>query len=127
MPETLRYEQPAEGVARIVLDRPDTRNAQDKRMTYELNDAFDVAARDDAVKVVILAADGPHFSSGHDLRDRQPIADFSPVGTSGGFSLPAAEGHMAFEEELYLGMSGGGATSRSPRSPPCRASASPAR
>ena len=104
MPETLRYEQPAPGVARIVLDRPETRNAQDKRMTYELNDAFDAAARDDEVKVVILAADGPHFSSGHDLRDRQPMDDFSPIGTWAGFTQPAAEGYMAMEEELYLGM-----------------------
>ena len=35
--ETLRYEKPAERVARIVLDRPDARNAQNKAMTYELN------------------------------------------------------------------------------------------
>ena len=33
------------------------------------HDAFDIAAQDDAVKVIILAANGPHFSSGHDLRD----------------------------------------------------------
>ena len=35
-----------DGVARITLDRADVRNAQDKAMLYELNDAFDLAAQD---------------------------------------------------------------------------------
>jgi enoyl-CoA hydratase len=90
--DTVRYEGPEAGVARIVLARPETRNAQDKRMLYALNDAFDVAAQDNAVRVVILAADGPHFSSGHDLRDRSTMDDFTPVGCWGGFDLPGAEG-----------------------------------
>lgn len=41
--QTLLYETPAPHVARIVLNRPDTRNAQDTRLLYELNDAFDKA------------------------------------------------------------------------------------
>lgn len=102
--ESIRSERPADGVARIVLAREDRRNAQDKRMLYELNEAFDEAAQDDAVKVVILAADGPHFSSGHDLRDRSPMRDFTPVSCWGGFDLPGAEGWMAVEEEIYLGL-----------------------
>ncbi|MDQ1566368.1 MAG: enoyl-CoA hydratase [Actinomycetota bacterium] len=102
--ESLRYEQPAEGVARIVLAREETRNAQNKRLLYEVNDAFDAAGRDDAVKVVILAADGPHFSSGHDLRDKSRMDEFTPVSCWGGFDLPGAEGWMAVEEEIYLGL-----------------------
>lgn len=39
--EHVRYEIPAQGVARIVLARADARNAQDKRMPFELNAAFD--------------------------------------------------------------------------------------
>jgi enoyl-CoA hydratase len=101
---TVRYETPAAGVARIVLAREAQRNAQDKRMTYELNDAFDRAARDNAVKVIILAADGPHFSSGHDLRDRASMSEFAPVSTFGGFDKPGAEGRQAVEEEIYFGM-----------------------
>jgi enoyl-CoA hydratase len=73
-------------------------------MTYELNAAFDRAARDDAVRCIVLAADGPHFSSGHDLRDRSLIDEFETVGAWGGFSLPGAEGYMAVEHEIYLGM-----------------------
>jgi enoyl-CoA hydratase len=102
--ETIRWEQPADGVARIVLARPETRNAQDKRMLYELNEAFDAAAQDDSIKVVVLAADGPHFSSGHDLRDRSDMSGFTPVSCWGGFDQPGAEGWMATEEEIYLGL-----------------------
>ncbi len=99
----IRYEAPAEGVARIVLARAEARNAQDKPMLYALNAAFDRAAHDDSVKAIILSADGPHFSSGHDLRDTTQLSDFRPVGNWGGASLPGAEGHMAAEEEIYLG------------------------
>lgn len=99
----IRYETPADGVARIVLARPEARNAQDKPMLYALNAAFDRAAHDDGIKVIVLSADGPHFSSGHDLRDGSSMSDFDPVGTWGGSSLPGAEGHMAVEQEIYLG------------------------
>jgi len=102
--QTVRYESPSAGVARIVLAREAQRNAQDKRMTYELNSAFDRAARDSTVKVIILAADGPHFSSGHDLRDRSSMGDFEPVSNWGGFDSPGAQGRQAVEEEIYFGM-----------------------
>ena len=64
------YETPEPGIARIVMNRPEAANAQDTQFLYELNDAFDRAARDDSVKVIILAANGKHFSSGHDVRER---------------------------------------------------------
>ncbi len=106
--ETINYEEPATGVARIVLNRPESRNAQDTKLLYELNAAFDRAAKDDAISVIILAANGPHFSSGHDLREPDPIgalSDFDTVGTWCGFGCAGAEGWMAREKELYQGMS----------------------
>ncbi len=66
---TILYETPAQHIARLTLNRPEARNAQNMRLLYELNDAFDLAARDDAIKVIILAGNGPHFSAGHDLRE----------------------------------------------------------
>ncbi len=39
------YEAPADHVARIVLNRPNARNAQDTKLLYELNAAFDRAAQ----------------------------------------------------------------------------------
>ncbi len=98
-------EHPAPGIARIVLDRPAKRNAQTKQMIYELDAAFSAVAQDDAVRVIILAANGPHFSAGHDLGDYEtPMDAFSPVTNWGGFTLPGAEGYMAVEAEIYLGM-----------------------
>lgn len=73
-------------------------------MLYELNTAFDMAAQDDDANVIVLAADGPHFSSGHDLRDTTKITDFTPVTNWGGFGLPGSEGSMAVEQEIYLGL-----------------------
>jgi len=99
----IRYEGVTSGVARIVLARPEKRNAQNKTMLYELNDALDLAAHDDDCRVIVLAADGPDFSSGHDMKDREPMAH-KPVGTWGGFKQPGVEGHWAYEEELYLGL-----------------------
>ena len=94
----------SEGVARIALNRVEVRNAQDKAMLYELNDAFDLASRDDEVKVIVLAANGPHFSSGHDLADRTDVNEFSQVSNWGGYDKPGAEGRQALEEEIYLGL-----------------------
>ncbi|MBX3508479.1 MAG: enoyl-CoA hydratase [Parvibaculum sp.] len=106
--DTLLYENPAPHVARIVLNRPDTRNAQDTKLLYELNGAFDKAAQDNDVKVIILAANGPHFSSGHDLRERDAHAamkDYRTVGTWCGFECAGAEAQMAREKEIYIGFS----------------------
>jgi enoyl-CoA hydratase len=104
---TIRYdvvESSGHGIAVVTLDRPETRNAQNQRMTYEINAAFDDAARRPEVKVIVLQADGPHFSSGHDLRDREDPAQFDTVSTSGGFDREGAEGYMAWEEEVYFQM-----------------------
>lgn len=103
----IRYEEPETGIVRIVLARPETRNSQDTALLYELNDAFDRAAQNDSVKVIILAADGPHFSSGHDLRERLDGAmdGYSTVGTWCGFGCAGAEAQMAREKEIYLGFS----------------------
>jgi len=106
--ETLLYETPAPHIARIVLNRPDTRNAQDTKLLYELNDAFDKAAQDNDVKVIVLAANGPHFSSGHDLRERDTYAtmkDYRTVGTWCGFECAGAEAQMSREKEIYIGFS----------------------
>lgn len=102
----IAYESPAEHVARIVLDRAETRNAQNTQFLYELNEAFDQAAQDGDVRVIILAANGPHFSSGHDLREQNHADNMNAhtlVGTWSGIGKPGAESTMAREKEIYLG------------------------
>src|ERR1700691_3437315 len=70
MPEYkfVTYEKLDSGkVARIMLNRPEARNAQNRGLLVDLNDAFMEAEADDEVRVVILGGMGPMFSSGHDL------------------------------------------------------------
>ena len=100
------YEVPAPHVARITMNRPKARNAQDLQMTYDLNAAFDRAAQDDDIRVIIVAGADPHFSSGHDLRGDggKTWQDFPVVGNWTGFDKPGAEGLFAREKEIYLEM-----------------------
>jgi len=57
-----------DAVAVITLNRPQRANAQTMQMLDELDAAWARAAGDDAVKVIVLRANGKHFSSGHDLK-----------------------------------------------------------
>jgi len=103
--ETVVYEKLVEGVVRLSLNRPGQRNAQNLQMLYDLTAAFDEAAQDDGVKVIILAGEGPHFSAGHDLKrsgKSELGKDFPVVGTWGGFAQPGVHGHFAREQEIYL-------------------------
>jgi len=101
----IRYDKPSERIARIVLSRADKRNAQDMKMLYEINAGLDRATQDDQVRVIILAADGPDFSSGHDLTDKASrVGDYgAPVTGTGGFGLAGPEGYFAKEQEVFLG------------------------
>src|SRR4030095_6035873 len=54
-------------VARIITNRPRYKNAQSRLMIEELDHAFAAANADDEVHVIILAAAGETFSSGHDI------------------------------------------------------------
>ena len=54
--------------------------------------------------MIILAADGDHFSSGHDLRAGTDMAEIDPIGTWCCFDSPGAEGYMATEAEMYVGL-----------------------
>jgi enoyl-CoA hydratase len=66
--ETVRYETEGQ-IATITLNRPEAANAQNTQMIEDINSSFDNAEADDEVRVVILAAEGKHFSSGHDLKE----------------------------------------------------------
>jgi enoyl-CoA hydratase len=65
--EAIRYEVDG-ALATVTMNRPEVANAQNSELIDELDAAFDRADADDAVRVVILAAAGKHFSAGHDLK-----------------------------------------------------------
>ena len=57
-------------IATITMNRPDKRNALSTPMMLELTDAFKTLGKDqENVRAVILAANGPAFSAGHDLSE----------------------------------------------------------
>lgn len=107
MPEYqfVTYETLEEGrIARILLNRPETRNAQNRGMLVELDDAFRVAEEDDQVRVVILGGVGPLFSSGHDMGSAQAMAERTehPTAKINGATRPGAEGRMLQEWHYYF-------------------------
>jgi enoyl-CoA hydratase len=92
----------------VTMDRPDYRNAQNSKMTYALDRAFQRAVDDDEVRVIVLAGAGEHFSAGHDIGtpgrdldvhyDNEAIIWWDHVGRAGG------DLRYAREMEVYLGM-----------------------
>ena len=56
-------------VATITMNRPEKRNALSSEMMRELNDALRALSAEPEVRVIVLAANGPAFSAGHDLRE----------------------------------------------------------
>lgn len=105
-PSYILYDTPAEHIARITLNRPAQANSQDTHFLYQLNEAFDRAAHDDAVRVIILAANGKHFSAGHDLLEQdyaEHMGEHRTVLPLCGFHCAGAEAQMAREEEIYIG------------------------
>jgi enoyl-CoA hydratase/carnithine racemase len=104
-PVRVRYEIIAEGVAKVTLARPELANAQDMHMLYQLDQALVDAAEDAAVRVVILAADGPIFSLGHDIDACFSAEGVTARGFTSGLGAEAVEGSMAWEEEVFFGLS----------------------
>ncbi|MGH7136051.1 MAG: enoyl-CoA hydratase-related protein, partial [Pirellulales bacterium] len=58
-----------DGVATLTLNRPQRRNALNEALLEQLAAALAHLAGDSQVRVVVLAASGPVFSSGHDLTE----------------------------------------------------------
>ena len=58
-----------ESVAVLTLNRPQSRNSLSEAMLEALGDALTAIAHDDSVRAVVLAANGPAFSAGHDLKE----------------------------------------------------------
>jgi enoyl-CoA hydratase len=92
----------------VTMNRPEYRNAQNSAMTYALDDAFAAAAADDEVKAIVLAGAGDHFSAGHDIGSPGRDVDAHFPRRAGLWwdhvDRPGAEGRVARESEVYLGM-----------------------
>jgi enoyl-CoA hydratase len=101
----LQYESFDDGaIVRIMLDRPDARNAQNRGLLVELDEAFLRAEADDQCRVVILGGTGPLFSSGHDMGSKVAMEEYQshPSMVINGGTRVGAEKMMLQEWHYYF-------------------------
>ena len=60
---------PEPGIALLTLDRPQARNALSRAVMTALSEALAELAADKDVRAIVLAANGPAFCAGHDLKE----------------------------------------------------------
>ena len=68
MSEHIRTEL-SDGVLSVTLNRADKKNAITQAMYAALSDAMERAKADDAIRAVLLRAEGDSFSAGNDIGD----------------------------------------------------------
>jgi enoyl-CoA hydratase/carnithine racemase len=64
-----RVERPEPGVAVLFLDRPQQRNALSVAMMAALHGELATLGSDPSVAAIVIAAEGPAFCAGHDLKE----------------------------------------------------------
>ena len=91
-------------IVRILLDRPEARNAQNRGLLVELDEAFLRAEADDTCRVVILGGTGPLFSSGHDMGSKVAMEEYQthPTSKINGATREGAEKRMLQEWHYYF-------------------------
>ena len=68
MTKTLIEYEVSERIATITLNRPEAANAQTLELLDRLDEAWRRASDDPEVRVIVLQANGKHFSAGHDIK-----------------------------------------------------------
>jgi enoyl-CoA hydratase/carnithine racemase len=77
--EGLLLVEAADGIATVTLNRPGQFNALSTALLDELQTALDRIAADASIRVVVIAARGRGFCSGHDLKEIRAIGDAAQV------------------------------------------------
>ena len=99
------------GRTRIVtINRPEARNALTRAVITRLREAFDDAAKDDAVRCVVLTGAGGHFCAGADLRQNMmddPRAPRPPRGVHGRVPRASSERSSAARSRRIAMIDGG--------------------
>jgi enoyl-CoA hydratase/carnithine racemase len=65
---TILLREDRDGLALLTLNNPAARNALSEELIAALSTALDAIGGDPSVRAVIIAANGPAFSAGHDLK-----------------------------------------------------------
>jgi enoyl-CoA hydratase len=105
----ISYESLDEGsIVRLMLNRPKQRNAQNRGLLVELDEAFRRAEADDQVRVIILGGAGTMFSAGHDMgssesrEEQTPGPNQHPSTVIDGGTRQGAEKRMLQEWHYYF-------------------------
>jgi len=85
-------------VRHIVMDREEKRNALNRELVEGLGEAFEEAAGDDSVRVVVLRGAGPMFSAGMDLADLSELS--GNAGNLHAYRAPLLEVYNQLEEMM---------------------------
>jgi enoyl-CoA hydratase len=96
-----------EGVAWVMLNRPQYGNAQNYRLLNQLDAAFKRAVEDDGVKVIVLGGEGKHFSAGHDIGTPEKDSNFQRERVHLWWdhtNKGGAERQYVLEQDAYLGL-----------------------
>ncbi|MCB4860202.1 enoyl-CoA hydratase [Sphingobium sp. PNB] len=105
-PEYVTY-RVEDGVAWVMLNRPQYSNAQNYRLLGQLDDAFKRAVEDDDVKVIVLGGEGKHFSAGHDIGTPEKDSNMPRFRTTlwwDHLNKGGAERQYVLEQDGYLGL-----------------------
>ena len=92
--ETLVLDRPADGVARLTLNRPEKRNAVDAGLRTALAQAVEELGQDPGIRALVLTGAGGHFSAGGD------------TSTMGDMDGPAARRRMKSGHRLVSALAG---------------------
>src|SRR3546814_2899501 len=68
-----------DGIATLTLNRPAQRNALSRDLMAALQAELEAIGGDRSVKVVVLAANGPAFCAGHDLRSEEHTSELQSL------------------------------------------------
>ena len=75
--ESLLLREENEGICTITLNRPERRNPLSTQMLDVIQISLDQIAKDKSIKVVVLAAKGPVFCAGHDLKEMRANTNYT--------------------------------------------------
>ena len=99
--EAIRYES-ADGIARIVMNRPEMRNALTDSMFDDIIDCLRRAEADDDVKVVVLRGEGPSFCAGFDLT--QPDGFYGGAGARHRYAIAKLRHRADVMKDFFYSM-----------------------
>ena len=72
----LLLEKTENGICELVLNRPDKRNPLSTAMLKAIENSLLKISKEKTIKVVILSANGPVFSAGHDLKEMRANTNY---------------------------------------------------